>query len=52
MISDANPPSPRTTPRSPGRREGIAALATFFTLMHVQSVAWKRVARHDFFVGG
>jgi hypothetical protein len=31
---------------------GIASLATLFTLMHVQSVAWKQVARHDFFAGG
>ena len=30
---------------------GIAALAALVALMHVQSVAWGRIAQHRFFEG-
>lgn len=30
---------------------GVAALATLAVLMHVQSVAWKQIAQHQFFGG-
>ena len=30
---------------------GISALAILLVLMHVQSLAWKRIAQHRFFEG-